>query len=265
MNSKSPVLRFKQSRIRALFRMGGVCLLLLSGVIIGMISWVFPNTQGVFFLKKLLYRGIRRCAGINKVIIQGVSCTQEILAVSNHLSYLDIMLLGEQVPYVFVAKKEVKAWPLIGWIARQLGTIFIQRTLRGIREGQKNIRQSIQENKPVLVFAEGTTGNGILTELFYQAFFELSAHINIQPISICYVEINGFPALSWVRRHLSWIGDAALFPHLFQNLGWRSLTVAITFHSPFAAGSCRKRSAARAAYTVRCGISKSLKIEDNYA
>ena len=63
------------------------------------------------------------------------------------------MLLGE-VPYVFVAKKEVKTWPIIDWTACQLGTIFIERTLRGIHEGQHHIKQSIQRNKAVLVFAE---------------------------------------------------------------------------------------------------------------
>ena len=263
MNFSVPVCRFKQSRIRALLRMTGVGLLLVSSVIIGALSFVFPNTQGVLFLKKLLYRGIRRCSGIHKVVVQGTSYTQGLLAVSNHISYLDIMLLKEQVPYVFVAKKEVKTWPIIGWTACQLGTIFIERTLRGIHEGQHHIKQSIQRNKAVLVFAEGTTGNGILTELFYQAFFQLNAQVKIQPISICYVEINGLPALSWVRRSLSWIGDSAL-PHLFKNLGWRSLTVAITFHSPFAAESCRKRSAAQAADIIRWGISTSFKTEDHY-
>ena len=265
MNLSIPVCRFKQSRIRALFRMTGVAALIVSSVVIGALSFLFPNTQGVLLLKKLLYRSIRRCAGIHKVLIQGTCYTQGLLAVSNHISYLDIMLLGEQASYVFVAKKEVRTWPIIGWTAHQLGTIFIERTLRGIREGQRRIEQSIQHNKVVLVFAEGTTGNGILTELFYQAFFQLNAQVKIQPISISYVEINGLPALSWVRRSLSWIGETSLLSHLFKNLGWRSLTVAITFHAPFAAESCRKRSAAQAGDSIRWGITNSFKREDYYA
>ena len=55
--------------------MTGVGLLLVSSVIIGALSLLFPNAQGVLFLKKLLYRGIRRCAGIHKVVVQGTSYT----------------------------------------------------------------------------------------------------------------------------------------------------------------------------------------------
>ncbi|ETZ04543.1 lysophospholipid acyltransferase family protein [Holospora undulata] len=262
MSSKSSVLRFKQNRVFALLGIGGVGLLLLLGGVIGGISFLFPSCSFVVLLKKILYKGIRRCAGVHKVVVRGSICKEGVFAVSNHISYLDIVLLGEQAPYVFIAKEEVKNWPLVGWIAKKFGTIFIKRTLRGIHNGQTRIKKTIQQNKAVLVFAEGTTGNGIVTEPFYHAFFELHPEVKIQPISICYTEVNGFPALSWVRRYLSWIGNVALFPHLFKCGGWRSLTVVIIFHPPFTAGSSRKLSAARSVSSVRAGISQSLKMQD---
>lgn len=186
------------------------------------------------------------------------------MAVSNHLSYLDIVVLGEQISYVFVAKSEVSQWPWIGWVARALGTIFIRRTLRGIHEGQKRIAGALSEDKAILVFAEGTTGNGILTEPFYSAFFEFEDETRIQPISICYTKVNGLPALSWVRRQLGWIGNGGMLAHLFENLSWRSLEISLMFHEPFSVGGSRKCAALTAAQYVRCGISESFKEENRY-
>ncbi|ETZ07253.1 1-acyl-sn-glycerol-3-phosphate acyltransferase [Holospora obtusa F1] len=260
IDEKYPVFRFQKNYFCALFRVTGIGLLLLWACIIVALSFLFPAFS--LILRKKLYKGIRRCSGIRKVIVQGTICQENVFAISNHISYLDVMLLGEHASYLFIAKKEVKQWPLIGWIAYKFETIFIQRTLRGIHDGQKHIKYAIQHNKAVLVFAEGTTGNGILTESFYPAFFKLDQTIRIQPISICYTEINGLPVLSWVRRKIGWIGSIALLPHLLECCSWRSLTVVLNFHPPFFSESCRKLSATKCEHTIRFGISEALKIQN---
>lgn len=83
------------------------------------------------------------------------------LIVSNHVSFLDIFTLNSVVPSYFVAKAEIARWPVFGLIARQVGTIFIERgnkrALIGIGE---NMQQALQQGCSLLVFPEGTTSDG---------------------------------------------------------------------------------------------------------
>jgi 1-acyl-sn-glycerol-3-phosphate acyltransferase len=248
---------FKTNKFVAGLRMIGVVLLIFaSGCLSLIIFQKYAQSWWILHLRKKLYQGIRFCTGI-RTRVQGTPERQAVFAVSNHISYLDIILLGEHVPYTFVAKQEVTQWPWIGWVATKLGTIFIHRSLRGIHKGQQKITEALTHQHAVLVFAEGTTGNGIITEPFYSAFFELPQGTCIQPISITYTDIKGLPTLSCIRRELGWIGENGMMPHLWNLLRWHSLTVVLTFHRPFHATCQRKQDTLHAENLVRAGISNN--------
>lgn len=85
--------------------------------------------------------------------------------VSNHVSYIDILVLAGIRPSVFIAKQEVKHWPLIGWFARRAGTIFIDRASKiSAWNVLSDIEKAVADNINVVVFPEGTTtdGSGLL-------------------------------------------------------------------------------------------------------
>ena len=95
------------------------------------------------------------------------------LLVSNHLSYLDILIYSAAAPCVFVSKAEVAKWPYFGFAARQAGTIFIDRTKR---VSAQNVVQEIDrrfgEDVPVLFFPEGTSSDGVRVMHFHSALFQ---------------------------------------------------------------------------------------------
>ena len=83
------------------------------------------------------------------------------LTVSNHLTYLDILVYGAVRPFVFVAKSEVRRWPLLGTLAKLGGTIFVDRgrSLQ-VAEASRQIEQGLRDGLPVLLFPEGTSSDG---------------------------------------------------------------------------------------------------------
>ena len=241
----------------AVLRMAGVIsLICLSGVLSALSIKQYSRSWWLLWLRQKLYQGIRFCSGI-RTCLKGAPECRGIFAVSNHVSYLDIIILGEHAPYTFIAKQEVRQWPVIGWVAQKLGTIFISRTLKGIHRGQQEIAKALSRQHAVLVFAEGTTGNGVITEAFYGAFFELPEGTRIQPISIAYTQANGFPASSYVRRSLGWIGNCDVMSHLWCLVRWKSLTVGVTFHDSFCTRGNRKYDALHAETLIRTGISQN--------
>src|SRR6185436_7426012 len=88
-------------------------------------------------------------------------CPRDGLLVSNHLSYLDILVLATLTPAVFVSKSEVKNWPVFGWFARMAGTIFLQRTRRAdVVRISEEITTVLRGGHLVVLFPEGTSSNG---------------------------------------------------------------------------------------------------------
>ena len=80
------------------------------------------------------------------------------LLVANHLSYLDVTVLGSLFPSRFTAKSEVKGWPIFGWLATMGGTIFLQRGLRmQASNSVEEISRSLNESVPLVLFPEGTS------------------------------------------------------------------------------------------------------------
>ena len=98
------------------------------------------------------------------------------LLVCNHLSYLDILLLSALAPCVFVAKREVKQWPVLGWFAKLAGTVFVHREQRA-QAGQTvdQIETALQTGALVVLFPEGTSSGGESILPFKSALLEPAA------------------------------------------------------------------------------------------
>jgi 1-acyl-sn-glycerol-3-phosphate acyltransferase len=81
--------------------------------------------------------------------------------VSNHVSYLDVVVFAARHPMLFVAKKEVRSWPVIGWVAACAGTIFIDRSRRAdVTRVSALMTDAIAQGVQVCIFPEGTSSDG---------------------------------------------------------------------------------------------------------
>lgn len=166
------------------------------------------------------------------------------LVVSNHLSYLDILLYAAVMPCVFVSKWEVLSWPMFGILARCGGTIFVERTrVHGINDPARRIAEALNAGLPVILFPEGTSTDGSTVLPFRSALFEPA----IATRSRIYSAAIGYALTDGVEADLCYFGDITFFPHLLGALTHEDVEGRIIFDSEGRSYSDRK-TAARATW-----------------
>ena len=156
------------------------------------------------------------------------------LYVSNHLSYLDIPVLGSTLNGRFIAKIEISNWPIFGYLSKVGNTIFINRDLRFLKRNKSIIYDFISKGDSIILFPEGTTSDGIRVLKFKSSLLTSleQKNILIQPIVINYTSINGMPLNRWLKPIIAWYGDMDLKPHLINVLKLFSIKAKITFLPP---------------------------------
>ena len=136
------------------------------------------------------------------------------LLVSNHLSYVDVIVLGSRLPGRFVAKKEVRGWPVLGPICKGFGTIFIDRSeRRDIPRVLSEILESLLCGEGVILFPEGTSSSGDEVRSFRSPLLAQAAHesMPVHAAALRYRTPDGEPP---ARDAVCWWGETPLFPHL---------------------------------------------------
>jgi 1-acyl-sn-glycerol-3-phosphate acyltransferase len=145
------------------------------------------------------------------------------LIVSNHLSYLDILVFSSIVPCSFVSKHEIKGWPAIGWAARLAGTIFIDRSRRSATRSVQPEMEAAFANEGLLVlFPEATSSDGTTLLPFHSSLFQpmIDAGAPVTAACISYALEEGDP-----RFDVCYWGEMTLAPHalkLFRKNGVRA-------------------------------------------
>ncbi|CAA9548924.1 MAG: Acyl-CoA:1-acyl-sn-glycerol-3-phosphate acyltransferase [uncultured Sphingosinicella sp.] len=161
--------------------------------------------------------------------IVGTSLKRNVLFVSNHLSWLDIMVIAGASGSAFVSKDEVGRWPVIGWLARLNNTVFIARTERSAVRGQADaLRSALTSGQPVALFPEGTTAGGSEVLPFraslLASLFPPLAGIKVQPVAIHY---------GAATEEIAWVGEEpakANAKRVFSRKG--KLPVTVRFLEP---------------------------------
>jgi 1-acyl-sn-glycerol-3-phosphate acyltransferase len=119
------------------------------------------------------------------------------LVVMNHISFIDILALDALRPVHFIAKSEIRSWPIIGTLCKRTGTIFIERGKRhAVHDVLKVMAAELRQGEVVSFFPEGTTGNGITLLPFHANLFEAAVRsgAKVRPVVIRYAQ-NGKPSL----------------------------------------------------------------------
>ena len=197
--------------------------------------FVFKRNFFTFF--NIFFKGMISIFGI-KVKISGKIDNKKILYVSNHISYLDILILGAFAKGLFVAKSEIKSWPLINKIATLGRTIFINRSrILSIKDQIKILENYLEKKENLILFPEGTSSDGSKVLPFKSSLFSLTEierlqEYKVQPISISYIKIDGMPVEKKFRPFFAWFGNMDLVPHAWKFLGLGLSEVDIKFHKP---------------------------------
>lgn len=124
----------------------------------------------------------------------GLPEARRALIVSNHVSWLDIFVINALHPCRFVAKSDIRGWPLIGWLSEQAGTIFISRgKLRDVRRIYQGLVSSLHAGEHVAFFPEGTTAAQGTLLPFHANLFEaaIEAAVPVQPFALRYIDSRG--------------------------------------------------------------------------
>jgi len=176
------------------------------------------------------------------------------LLISNHLSYLDVLVYGSIVPCFFVSKSEVSRWPFFGWMSRAGGTIYVERSGRAnVETVSQQMAERFHLPVMVLLFPEGTSTDGSQMLQFRSRLFTpaIAAGVPVTPAAIRYAAEDGTP-----EREFCWFGDAKFLPHLLKTLGGSSFTAEVRFGEPN--GYTERRSAAASAYAEVAALRHAL-------
>lgn len=149
------------------------------------------------------------------------------LLVSNHLSYLDILVLSSIRPCVFVAKQDVARWPLFGWLANAAGTIFVDRDRKfGTLTSIDVMREAIAGGSLVVLFPEGTSFDGSTVLPFKPALLESAVQLRcaIAAASVDYALDDGS-----VADEVCYWRDITLVPHLLNLFFKREIRANYSF------------------------------------
>lgn len=162
---------------------------------------------------------------------------QNYFIIGNHLSYLDVILIGCKKPGLFVGKKEVRSWPLLGQLAWLAGTIFVDRSKKGPTADRPYIGQIakyLRQGLTILVFPEGTSSNGENVLPFKKTIFSspILAETPILPVTIRYVSVNKEPFGPDNRDLVTWHSDMTFVDHFWGVLNLRGFEVETIFNSP---------------------------------
>ena len=166
------------------------------------------------------------------------------ILMSNHISYLDIVVIASLTGTPFVAKREVRDWPIIGWIAELYGGLFINREKRSdVMRFPELLANRINKGGSIAIFPEGTSTNGQEVLPFYSSLFQWPAK-NEFPIHTCSISYRtGNPEKTPASQFVCWWGDMDFMPHYRALLNLHRIHATIHFSEKAISSSCRKELA----------------------
>ena len=218
---------------------------------LGIEAFVFPHI-GEKQRAQAIARWSRRLLRIANVRL---SLTGEIpasphatLIVANHVSWLDIFVINSLCPSRFVAKSEIRRWPVVGWLCAKAGTLFLHREDRAsLRRMNETIAQVLKSGQRVAIFPEGTTTAGRTAAHFHASLLEpaVCAEARVVPVAIRFPLADGSP-----NAAVAYAGDTSFWQSVRQVVSQREIGVTLDFFPAIAGAGKNRRELARIAETL---------------
>lgn len=193
-------------------------LLLIFAFIIGKKDKAQRKSAHWFF--NLYLKVVHVLAGI-RITWHGKGPKDPHVIMGNHRSYVDAVVIPVSFPIVFVARHETKSWPIIGWGASLLGTIWVKRDKKESRRATREaVKDRLSNGYGVAIFPEGTTHKGPDLLPYHKGIFYTCAE-------------NGFPivptAIEYENSDIAWVDKEMFIPHALTHFGARKINVHVSF------------------------------------
>jgi lyso-ornithine lipid O-acyltransferase len=171
--------------------------------------------------------------------------------VANHLSYLDILVFARETGSVFVAKKEMDGWPIVGFVVRSMNTIFVNRTnFRDPVRVNKLIDEHLEQGQSVMIFPEATTSYGDDVLPFKAALLEVPAKRN-KPVHYAAIRFEKTDACPEPEHTVAWVDDTPFHKHAWRMIRTPRIDACVTFGTETVAATDRRVLAAELESRVR--------------
>ena len=184
------------------------------------------------------------------------------LIISNHISWLDIFVINTVHPCRFVAKSDIRDWPLIGWLCNKSGTIFIARgRQRDVRRIYAGLVASIHNGERVAFFPEGTTAPQGTVLPFHANLFEaaIEARVPVQPYALRYLDQDGS-----LHEAADFIGEMTFFESIMMIMQSPPLYAELIRLPAMSSEGAHRRELAQAMHaTIAQALNPGADIADN--
>jgi 1-acyl-sn-glycerol-3-phosphate acyltransferase len=276
LRRRKPPLRFRQAlpgvafgdifgerplggRVRAVRRMALALLWTLAAIPIQAVLHQFPGRAKVAF-GRFYHATLCRLIGL-RVQVVGTPATADpagrpVLFLSNHSSWLDVLVLGGVLEACFVSKAEVGRWPLVNVVAKLGRTVFVSRTRRATGREADAMRAHMEAGESLIIFPEGTSNDGTRTLPFRSSLLGAAdAARFVQPVSLVYDRLGGLPACRRDRPLFAWYGAMDIGSHFWRLARRSGARATVLLHEPFVPDALpgRKALAAEAGRIVSEG------------
>jgi len=179
-----------------------------------------------------------------------VTHDRPVLLISNHISWLDIIVISTLAPVHFIAKREVAEWPFFGLLAKLQRTLFVDRERRTtVRDTAHEIAERLKAGERIVLFAEGTSSDGNQILPFKSALIAAAAlaaeeegdGADVQTLALAYTRIYGLPMSRVARANVAWYGDMEMLSHVWGVLRQGPLDVQVRVSEPLRLENVRDR------------------------
>ncbi len=228
-------------------RVARICLHLLAGLLTCAVVFPFAGEAGRARLIRRWSVKLLDLCRVRVEVIDAVSggVPSHALVVANHISWLDIFVINTWHPCRFVAKADIRSWPLLGWLCARSGTIFIERgNLRAVRRIYEGLVSRLHAGERVAFFPEGTTSVQGSVLPFHSNLFEsaVEAGVPIQPFALRYLDDEG-------RFHPSatFVGEMSFVESLLTILKGGRIRAELVRLPLIGTAGCHRRELAQAA------------------
>ncbi|WP_343895011.1 lysophospholipid acyltransferase family protein [Craurococcus roseus] len=234
-------------RFRAVRRIACALLWTLVAIPIQAVLHLLPGRAKVHF-GRFYHATLCRLIGL-RVRVVGASATEDsaarpVMFLSNHSSWLDILVLGGVLDACFVSKAEVARWPLINVVAKLGRTVFVSRTRRATGREADAMRAHMEAGESLIVFPEGTSNDGTRTLPFRSSLLGAAdAARLVQPVSVVYDRLGGLPACRRDRPLFAWYGAMDIGSHFWRFARRGGARATVLLHEPFSPHAVRGRKA----------------------
>lgn len=212
--------------IRIIARLCLLLPLILAGLLSVGLLYPFASPSRRAWMTRLWSRALLRICGLSVTVSGQAIMSGPVLFVANHVSWIDIFVMNAVRPTAFIAKSEIRRWPIVGRLVAGAGTVFIERGQRRAVHGVSlAMRERFDRGEAVGLYPEGTTSDGLGLLPLHAGLLEPArfAGAPIQPLALIYAcrgDRRAFPAF---------IGDETLVRNVCRLLGARGLTVAVHY------------------------------------